>query len=45
MPYPITWAHEAEHAIAEDEPRMLQVESARDLPDALLRLSAAAVGA
>jgi putative hydrolase of the HAD superfamily len=42
MPYHITWAHEAEHAIAEGEPRMLQVETARELPDALLRLSAAA---
>ena len=43
MPYHITWAHEAEHAIAEGEPRMLQVDTARDLPDALLRLSVAAI--
>jgi putative hydrolase of the HAD superfamily len=42
MPYHITWAHEAEHAIAEGEPRMLQVETARDLPDALSRLYVAA---
>lgn len=42
MPYHITWAHEAEHAIAEGEPRMLQVETADDLPDALSRLSVAA---
>ncbi|MGH8026300.1 MAG: HAD family hydrolase [Pseudoxanthomonas sp.] len=42
MPYHITWAHEAEHAIAEGEPRMLQVEAARDLPAALSRLSVAA---
>lgn len=43
MPYHITWAHEAEHAIAEGEPRMLQVEAARDLPDALSQLSLAAI--
>lgn len=42
MPYHITWAHEAEHAIAEGEPRMLQVETADDLPDALSRLYVAA---
>ncbi|MET1161460.1 MAG: HAD family hydrolase [Pseudoxanthomonas sp.] len=38
VPYHITWAHEAEHAIADGEPRMLQVEHARELPDALSRL-------
>lgn len=43
MPYHITWAHEAEHAIADGEPRMLQVEAACDLPDALSRLSVAAI--
>jgi putative hydrolase of the HAD superfamily len=43
MPYHITWAHEAEHAIAEGEPRMLQVENARDLPEALSQLSVAAI--
>ncbi len=43
MPYHITWAHEAEHAIAEGEPRMLQVEAANELPDALSRLSVAAI--
>ena len=43
MPYHITWAHEAEHAIAEGEPRMLQVETARDLPEALSQLSVAAI--
>lgn len=44
MPYHITWAHEAEHAIAEGEPHMLQVEAARELPGALLRLSVVAAG-
>ena len=43
MPYHITWAHETEHAIADGEPRMLQVEAARDLPDTLSRLSVAAI--
>lgn len=42
VPYHLTWAHEAEHAIAQGEPRMLQVESARDLPAALARLPIAA---
>lgn len=39
VPYHITWAHEAEHALAEGEPRMLQVESARNLPQAVLQIA------
>lgn len=42
MPYHITWAHEAEHAVAEGEPRMFQVESAHELPATLSRLVAGA---
>ena len=38
MPYHITWAHEAEHTLGEGSGRMLQVESAAELPDALARL-------
>ena len=38
MPYHITWAHEAEHTLGEGNGRMLQVESALDLPGALARL-------
>jgi putative hydrolase of the HAD superfamily len=38
MPYHITWAHEAEHTLGEDNGRMLQVESASELPGALARL-------
>ncbi len=42
VPYHITWAHEAEHAIADGEPRMLQVESAWELDGALDRIVALA---
>ena len=42
MPYHLTWAHEAEHDLVEGEPRMLQVESATQLPEALSRLKALA---
>jgi putative hydrolase of the HAD superfamily len=38
VPYYITWAHEAEHAIADGEPRMLQVESAWGLEEALSQI-------
>jgi putative hydrolase of the HAD superfamily len=38
MPYHITWAHEAEHTLAEGNGRMLQVQSAPELPGALARL-------
>ena len=38
MPYHITWAHEAEHTLAEGNGRMLQVQSALELPGALARL-------
>ena len=39
MPYHITWVHEAEHSIAEGEPRMLQVESAHGLAAAIDRIT------
>ena len=42
MPYHITWAHEAEHDLVEGEPRMLQVESAAQLPQALSQVEALA---
>ena len=38
MPYHITWAHEAEHTLAEGNGRMLYVQSAFELPGALVRL-------
>ncbi|GAB2493326.1 HAD family hydrolase [Pseudoxanthomonas sangjuensis] len=40
MPYPLTWAHEAEHALNGDEARMLAVESAAQLPAALAEIEA-----
>ena len=45
LPYHLTWAHEADHAVAEGEPRMLQVESAAQLPDALAQVKALALAA
>ena len=45
VPYHITWAHEAEHALAEGEPRMLQVQSARELHQAVLRVAGLAAAA
>lgn len=42
IPYHLTWAHEAEHSLAEDEPRMLQIEHASTLPEALARIEALA---
>jgi putative hydrolase of the HAD superfamily len=42
MPYHITWAHEAEHALAEGEPRMQQVASAHELPRAILHVASLA---
>ena len=42
VPYHITWAHEAEHAVADGEPRMLQVESAWELEEALGRIESLA---
>ncbi|MEO8365700.1 MAG: HAD family hydrolase [Pseudoxanthomonas sp.] len=38
MPYHITWAHEAEHTLAEGNGRMLEVRSPAQLPAALARL-------
>lgn len=35
VPYPLTWAHEAEHPLNGDEPRMLAVGEAVELPQAL----------
>lgn len=35
LPYALTWAHEAEHGLAEAHPRVLTVERAGQLPDAV----------
>ena len=42
VPYAITWAHEAEHGLAEAHPRVLAVEAAPQLPEAVRRIAAAA---
>ncbi len=39
VPYHLTWAHEAEHDMAEDEPRMLQVANASQFPAALAKIA------
>ena len=44
VPYHITWAHEAEHALADAEPRMLRVDSARELHQAVFQIAALATG-
>jgi len=35
VPYAITWAHEAEHGLAEEHPRVRTVASAAELPEAI----------
>ena len=42
MPYHITWAHEAEHALTKGEPRLVQVDSARELHQAVLQIASLA---
>ena len=42
IPYHITWAHEADHALVEGEPRMLQVTSAHELHHAILHIASLA---
>lgn len=47
IPYPLTWAHETEHALADGEPRVLEIAHAAELPAALSeieRRSLAAAG-
>lgn len=42
MPYHVTWAHELENGLAADEPRVLKVEAAAEIADAVVRLAARA---
>ena len=37
-PYAVTWAHETEHGVAEDEPRMVTADTAWDWPAAIERI-------
>ncbi|MEO6102334.1 MAG: HAD family hydrolase [Pseudoxanthomonas sp.] len=39
MPYHVTWAHEAQHGLAEGEPRLVQVDSARELHHAVQQIA------
>ncbi len=38
VPYHLTWAHEAQHDLADDEPRMLLVDHPAQLPGAVARV-------
>ncbi len=38
LPYHVTWAHEQEHGLAADEPHMITVHAAGDIPTALAQL-------
>ncbi|MUV13516.1 HAD family hydrolase [Noviluteimonas gilva] len=42
MPYHVTWAHEAEAEIADDEPRVRRVAQASELPEAVTDIARAA---
>jgi putative hydrolase of the HAD superfamily len=42
MPYHVTWAHEAAHAVDLGHPRLLQVDAPAGIPAALRQLQARA---
>ncbi|MGG6343715.1 HAD family hydrolase [Stenotrophomonas indicatrix] len=44
-PYAVTWAHETQHGVADDEPRMVNADSAWDWPAALATIEAKAAAA
>lgn len=41
-PYAVTWAHETEHGVADDEPRMITADTAWQWPEALAAIEAKA---
>lgn len=41
MPYHVTWAHEAEHSVASDHPRLRVVDTTAQLPAAVAAIAAA----
>lgn len=41
-PYAVTWAHETEHGVADDEPRRVTADTAWDWPAAIARIEALA---
>ena len=44
-PYAVTWAHETQHGVADDEPRMVTADTAHDWPAALAAIEAKAAAA
>ena len=42
VPYHVTWAHELDHGVAEDERRVLRIDSAAQIPQAVAQLDARA---
>ncbi|MBB5209676.1 HAD family hydrolase [Chiayiivirga flava] len=42
VPYHVTWAHELEHGLRDDEPRLLRIDGAAQIPQAIARLEARA---
>lgn len=44
-PYAVTWAHETEHGVADDEPRMVVADTAHDWPAALQAIERRAAAA
>jgi putative hydrolase of the HAD superfamily len=40
----VTWAHETQHGVAADEPRMVEAATAFDWPQALRAIEAKAAG-
>ena len=38
MPYPVTWAHEMEHTVAEDDPRVQRIDTPARIPRAIAEL-------
>jgi putative hydrolase of the HAD superfamily len=45
MPYHVTWAHEQESGLDEDDRRLLRVSAAQEIPAALMQLNALAASA
>jgi putative hydrolase of the HAD superfamily len=41
----VTWAHETQHGVADDEPRMVNADTAWDWPAALATIEAKAAAA
>ncbi|MCX7564104.1 HAD family hydrolase [Xanthomonadaceae bacterium XH05] len=42
MPYPVTWAHEMEHGVADDDPHVQRIDTPAQIPRAIAQLEALA---